>query len=427
VVMFWDPYLTMVMVVSVVAASFVMVYSENRMKVLSAVYQEREREVSGRVADLIRGTRHVKLYAIEEDVSGLFRTEAESLGQHLVRRDVRTHELIMGYEVINYIGFALLLLVGAWRFVSGHVQIGELAAYLSAFIALGWPMSVLFQIAQARGGAHASVERMAAVMDTLSTTPEPAEPARLTPPPKAPIRFDNVNFHYTDVPVIENFNLTIPYGQSVALVGASGSGKSTLSQLMLRLYDPESGVVSIGGVNLKNCSGRDVRRMFGIVPQQPYFFCASVLDNVRLLKPSATEDEVWRVLELAHATTFVRELPEGLATLIGEEGSTLSGGQRQRLAIARALLASPSYFIFDEATSALDTVSEKNIQETLRQILPGHTAIIIAHRLATMRHCERILVLNAGQIVQDGTYDELISQEGPFAEMARQHEVTEVA
>lgn len=132
-------------------------------------------------------------------------------------------------------------------------------------------MSILFQISQSRGGAQASLERMATVMDTLSSTPEPEEIGRTTPPAEAPIRFTNVSFRYTDVPVIENFDLTIPYGQSVALVGASGSGKSTLSQLMLRLYDPHAGVVSIGGVDLKTCSGRDVRRMFGIVPQQPFF------------------------------------------------------------------------------------------------------------------------------------------------------------
>ena len=180
--------------------------------------------------------------------------------------------------------------------------------------------------------------------------------------------------------------------------------------------------MSIGGVDLKNCSGRDVRRLFGIVPQQPYFFRASILDNVRLLKPSAPEQEVWSALDLAHASAFVRELPDGLNTMVGEEGATLSGGQRQRLAIARALLAAPSYFIFDEATSALDTVSEKNIQETLRQILPGRTAIIIAHRLATIRHCERILVMSGGRIVQDGDYQSLANADGPFAEMARQHE-----
>ncbi len=425
VVMFWDPFLTAVMFVAVAASTVVMAYSKGRVKTLSADYQERERSVSGRVADLIRGTRHVKLYAIEDDVADRFKVEAESIGQEMVRRDVRSHELWMGYEAVSYVGFALLIVVGAWRFIGGEVQIGELAAYLSAYTALAWPLNVLFQISQARGGAQASLERMAAVMDTLSSTPEPPEARRATPPARAEIRFENVSFRYTDVPVIEDFHLTIPYGQSVALVGASGSGKSTLSQLMLRLYDPQTGVVSMGGVDLKTCSGRDVRRMFGIVPQQPYFFRATVLDNVRLLKPSATEEEVWQALDLAHASQFVRELPEGLTTLLGEEGSTLSGGQRQRLAIARALLASPSYFIFDEATSALDTVSEKNIQETLTKILPGHTAIIIAHRLATIRHCERVIVLDNGRIVQDGTYDELLRVDGPFSAMARQPEFGE--
>lgn len=425
VVLFWDPFMTAVLFGSVFASSAVMAYSRQKVKMLSSDYQERERHVSGRVADLIRGTRHVKLYAIEEDVIEQFKTEADSIARQVVRRDVRSHELWMSYEGIGYVGFALLCAVGAWRFVSGDVRIGELSAYLSAYTALAWPLNILFQISQARGGAQASLERMAAVMDTLSTTPEPEEPLRAKVPAKAPVRFENVTFRYTETPVLENFTLTIPYGQSVALVGASGSGKSTLTQLILRLYDPQEGRVSIGGVDLRKCSGRDVRRLFGIVPQQPYFFRASVMDNVRLLKPSASEAEIWRALDLAHAAGFVRELPDGLQTLMGEEGGTLSGGQRQRLAIARALLADPLYFIFDEATSALDTVSERNIQETLRQILPGKTALIIAHRLATIRHCERILVLSAGRVVQDGSYDELAGKAGPFSEMARQHEFAE--
>jgi ABC-type multidrug transport system fused ATPase/permease subunit len=221
--------------------------------------------------------------------------------------------------------------------------------------------------------------------------------------------------------VLNQLSLTIPYGQTVALVGPSGSGKSTLSQLILRLYDPQEGTVKIGGADLRKCSGRDVRRLFGIVPQQPYFFSASVLDNVRLLKPDAAEGEVWTALDRANAAEFVKALPQGLDTVIGEEGGPLSGGQRQRLAIARALLANPSYFIFDEATSALDTVSEKYIQSTLQQVLPGKTAIIIAHRLATIRNCERIIVMQNGRIVQDGDYDTLVARPGPFADMAKQH------
>jgi len=286
-------------------------------------------------------------------------------------------------------------------------------------------MSILFQISQARGGAQASLERMAVVMGTLSCTPEPDGAVRREPLANASIRLEGVTFRYTENPVIKNLTLTIPYGQTVALVGASGSGKSTLSQLIVRLYDPQAGSVSIGGIDLRSCSGRDVRRLFGIVPQQPYFFRASVMDNVRLLKPAAPESEIWHALELAHAAEFVRELSDGLHTLIGEDGTTLSGGQRQRLAIARALLAGPSYFIFDEATSALDTVSERNIQDTLQKILPGGTAIIIAHRLATIRYCERILVMKNGRIVQDGDYQMLSSCPGPFADMVRERDFVE--
>ncbi len=421
VVFFWDPVMSAVMFFSVIGSALVMTYSRSRVKTLSTSFQERERSVSGRVADLIRGSRHVKLYAIEEDIIRQFQMEADAIGRQTVERDVKSHELWMSYEAINYLGFALLCVTGAWRYTGGHVQIGEISAYLAAYTALGWPLSVLFQISQARGGAQASLDRMAVVMETLSTTPEPSEAERTEPHGGSSLEFSNVTFRYTDVTVLNQLSLTIPYGQTVALVGPSGSGKSTLSQLILRLYDPQEGTVKIGGADLRKCSGRDVRRLFGIVPQQPYFFSASVLDNVRLLKPDAAEGEVWTALDRANAAEFVKALPQGLDTVIGEEGGTLSGGQRQRLAIARALLANPSYFIFDEATSALDTVSEKYIQSTLQQVLPGKTAIIIAHRLATIRNCERIIVMQNGRIVQDGDYDTLVARPGPFADMAKQH------
>jgi len=229
----------------------------------------------------------------------------------------------------------------------------------------------------------------------------------------------DVRFAYDDQVVLDGVNFSIPYGQSVALVGPSGSGKSTIAQLLLRLYDPDQGAVYFGGQNLKHCAGAEVRRRFGVVPQDPFIFRTTIRQNLRAADSEATDDRIEQACRLANAWEFIEKLPDGLDTKVGEGGSNLSGGQRQRLAIARALLPNPPVFLFDEATSALDTLSEQLIQETMRRVCAGRSAIIIAHRLATVRDCHRILVINKGRVEQDGSYDELINAPGLFRELVQ--------
>ena len=188
-------------------------------------------------------------------------------------------------------------------------------------------------------------------------------------------------------------------------------------QLMLRLYDPQQGSVRIAGVDLRHCHGPEVRKRFGVVPQDPFLFRASIRENVACARPDATAAEIQRVCELANAWEFIRLLPQGLETAVGEGGANLSGGQRQRLAIARALLADPPFCVFDEATSALDTLSEQLIQETLEKHLGGRTVIFIAHRLATVKRCDRIVVIQQGRVVQDGSFDQLAAAPGMFREL----------
>jgi ABC-type multidrug transport system fused ATPase/permease subunit len=224
----------------------------------------------------------------------------------------------------------------------------------------------------------------------------------------------HVQFSYDQTPVLRDVSFVIPYGQTVALVGPSGSGKSTIAQLLLRLYDPDSGEVLLGGQNLRHCAGAEIRRRFGVVPQEPFIFRTTLRQNLRVADPDATDAELERVCRQANAWEFIEKMPQGLDTQVGEGGSNLSGGQKQRLAIARALLADPSFFLLDEPTSALDALSEQLIQETLRKVSRERTTIIIAHRLATVRQCQRILVVREGAIVQDGTYDELVRSPGLF-------------
>ena len=216
--------------------------------------------------------------------------------------------------------------------------------------------------------------------------------------------------------------MTIPRGQRVALVGPSGSGKTTIVQLALRLYDPQQGQVRMAGIDLRRFTGLQLRKRFGVVPQDPFIFRATARDNVRVACPEASDAAIERACELANAWEFVQRLPGGLDSLIGEGGASLSGGQRQRLALARAFLAEPQLFVLDEATSALDTLSEKLIEDALRKNLGGRTAIVVAHRLATVKYCDRILVLDHGRIVQDGSYDEL-ARSGLFRDLLHGQQV----
>jgi ABC-type multidrug transport system fused ATPase/permease subunit len=256
------------------------------------------------------------------------------------------------------------------------------------------------------------------VLKTETTTPDPMPEEHRTFPAHATLALSRVTFAYTPgQPVLKNVSVVIPFGQRVAFVGPSGSGKTTLTKLFLRLYDPDEGSVRIGGIDLRRARSTDVRRRFGVVPQDPYFFATTVRENLLIMRPDANQRDCEQVCELANAWEFIREWPEGLDTPIGEGGARLSGGQRQRIAIARALLHNPDFLLFDEATSALDVVSERLVNEALERVLIGRTAIFIAHRLSTVKNCDRVLVIERGQIVQDGTFSDLSERAGLFRKM----------
>ena len=415
----WDWAVASILMVTSFASVALMIRAREKMQKISQDFQSAEGNVSGRVADLLRGNKAVKLYAMEEQVEEDFDRQALVIGKKSYERDVLSHIEYMKQEAFGYFCFAALLGACTWRYLAGHIDLGTVAACLASFAGLNWPIQTVFQAFSLWGGAEASIDRIGAVLDTPSTTPDPADAAAAVPT-KADIVFDRVQFAYEPgQPVLRDLSLTIPRGQRIALVGPSGAGKSTLAQLLLRLYDPQSGSVRIGGVDLRKFEATDLRKQFGVVPQDPFIFRTTMRDNVRVARSDATDEAIRRACELANAWEFIARLPGGLDARVGEGGSSLSGGQRQRLAIARALLSEPQCFIFDEATSALDTLSEQLIQEALDKNLGGRTVIFIAHRLATVKNCDRILVIAEGRVTQDGTYAELVAQPGLFQDLVR--------
>ncbi|HMO52418.1 MAG TPA: ABC transporter ATP-binding protein [Kiritimatiellia bacterium] len=417
----WDPVLTGVLLLTALGNVVVMNQARRRMRELHRDYQAAEGDVAGHAADMLRGNRAVKLYAMEERIAEIFEREATTIGRKSYERDIKAHIQYMKQETVSYVAYSILLIAAGWRYLGGHADEGVIAAYLVAFNGILGPLSSLFTSVTLFGGAQASLDRIGHVLKTASSTPDPRPEKVVDPPREGDIVFRDVTFRYEEErePALRHINLVIPPGQRIALVGPSGAGKSTIVQLLLRLYDPQEGEVVLGGVDLRKCRGSDVRRNIGIVPQDPFIFRTTVRDNIRVARPDASDSEIIRASERAHAWEFIRDLPRQLDEVVGEGGSTLSGGQRQRLAIARVLLMAPSILVFDEATSALDTVSERLIQQSLENESAGRTAIFIAHRLATVKTCDRILVVDRGFIVQDGAYDELVATEGLFKEMVQ--------
>ncbi len=412
----WDWGMTLILVVSVVLTVVSANSGHSRLRQLMEDFQETEGKIIGRVSDIFRGNRDVKMYAIEERMSAAFVESADVLRKKVYDRDVKTHHVNMRQEATGVFCFVLVLLVAAGRYMNGHLTEGQLFSFLGAFAVLQAPVQLMFQLRVAHGRAQASLNRLNDVLTTDTTTPEPKKPQPL--PINADLVVKDLEFRYSaDQPILRGINLTIPYGQRVALVGPSGSGKSTLAKMFLRLYDPDKGSVSFGNEDVRCCRTTDVRHRFGIVPQDPYFFQTSIRENLMIVCPGASEERIRHCCEMASVWGFIESLPQGLDTVIGEGGSRLSGGQRQRLAIARALLHDPAYFVFDEATSALDTVSERMVQEAFGRILPGRTSIFIAHRLSTVKDCDRVIVLDEGRIVQDGTFEELRQTPGLFQKM----------
>jgi subfamily B ATP-binding cassette protein HlyB/CyaB len=319
-------------------------------------------------------------------------------------------------QLISKITFAAILYVGAKLVISGDLSVGELVAFNILAGRVTQPILRLAQIWQDFHQARISVERLGDILNTPTEPVQTSSHAGL-PPIRGDVKFENVTFRYRidGPPILRDVDLTIPAGQFIGIVGASGSGKSTIARLIQRLYVPEGGRVLVDGTDLAVADPAWLRRQIGVVLQENILMNRSVRENIALADPGMPLDRVIEAAKLAGAHEFILGMPEGYDTMVGERGDTLSGGQRQRVAIARALLNNPRILIFDEATSALDYESERAVQDNMAAIANGRTVIVIAHRLSTVRRADRIITIEKGQIVEDGTHDELIRGKGRYA------------
>jgi ABC-type multidrug transport system fused ATPase/permease subunit len=323
-------------------------------------------------------------------------------------------------KVIGNITIAVVLTFGGYLVLGGHAEIGVLAAFLLYLRRFFEPMQDLSMFYNTLQSASAALEKLAGVLSEKPAVPEPVEPVAV-PEPRGEITFTGTHFGYReDRTVLDEFDLRIPAGQTVALVGATGAGKSTIAKLVARFYDPTGGEVRIDGVDVREMSDDDLRRTVVMVAQENFLFAGTIADNIRFGRPDASDEAIQAAAHAIGADGFVSALPDGYQTDVRKRGGRLSAGQRQLVAFARAFLADPQVLILDEATSSLDIPSERLVQRALRTILRDRTAIVIAHRLSTVEIADRVLVVDDGRIVEDGSPAELISSGGRYATLHEQ-------
>jgi ATP-binding cassette, subfamily B, bacterial len=393
-----------------------------RVRRLSRSSQDRVAEAAAYVDEAVHEIRTVHAYAHEDLDRASFARHAEAAYAAAVARISHKAFLIAAVILIAFSAVGIILWIGGHDVLAGRMSQGELAAFVfyAAVVAAG--AGTVAEVWGELQRAAGATERLVELLETRSGIVAPPSPATAPQRAALDLEFDGVHFAYPARPgiaALERFSLRVAPGERVALVGPSGAGKSTVFALLLRFYDPQQGAVRIGGVDLREMDPRAARRLVAVVPQEPVIFAASVLENVRYGRLDATREAVTAACAQACALEFIERLPQGLDTPLGERGVTLSGGQKQRVSIARALLADRPILLLDEATSSLDAAAERLVQQGLEALEKGRTTLVIAHRLATVQTAGRIVVLERGAIVAQGTHAELMRQGGLYASLAR--------
>ena len=388
----------------------------------SRTAQDTLAEASAYAAELLGAMRILQAFTNEKLATGRFSATVEraySAALHSTRARAWLTAVVI---FLVFASVVIVLWVGAQDVVDQRITAGRLSQFVLYAVfaagALGELSQMWGEISQAAGAA----ERLSEVLAIQPVITAPPHPVPLPARGQGEVAFDRVRFAYPtrpEVAALDDVSFRVPPGEKLAIVGPSGAGKSTIFHLIQRFYDPDSGTVAFDGVRLSDADPRELRAHIALVPQDAVVFAASVGENIRFGRPDASEAEIARAAALAVASEFIARLPQGLDTMVGERGIMLSGGERQRIAIARAILRDASLLLLDEATSSLDAENETLVQEALTHLMQGRTTLVIAHRLATVLSCDRILVLDHGRIVEEGTHDTLVQRGGLYARLAR--------
>jgi ATP-binding cassette subfamily B multidrug efflux pump len=374
--------------------------------------QEALGELNGIIEETITGQRVVKAYVREQATIEQFDAANHKLRQASTYAQILAGAMGPLTNFVNNVAFAIVAGAGGWMAVQGLATVGNIASFVNYSRQFARPLNQIANLYNSIQSAIAGAER---VFEIIDQTPElqDAPDARPLTQIQGDVIFDDVCFGYEEsVPVLKHVSLHAVPGKTIALVGPTGAGKTTIVNLLTRFYDIDGGSIHIDGVDIRQIKLDDLRRTLGIVLQDTFLFSDTVMENIRYGRLDATDEEVIAAAKLANADQFIHRLPEGYHTLLSERGSNISQGQRQLLAIARAILANPGILILDEATSSVDTRTEKHIQEAMLRLMEGRTSFVIAHRLSTIREANNILVINGGEIIEQGTHHELLAQKG---------------